>query len=110
MIGLASSTNPILNITAATTIKITAVYRIRFASSCLSSPRLLATNADTATLSAKNKDNPTNLGCVVSPTAATASAPRELTIRESTKPAKAVKKDSIMAGHAMLMVIFIFSF
>ena len=110
MIGLASSTKAILSITAAAIIKMTVVYKMRFASSCLFSPRLLATNADTATLSAKNKDNPTNLGCVVKPTAATASAPRALTINESTNPAKAVKKDSIMAGHAMLMVIFIFSF
>ena len=76
------------------------------AESCRCSPRLLATNAEIATFSAKNSASPSNLGCVVSPTAATELEPSELTIRESMSPAKATKKDSTIAGHAMSMVVF----
>ena len=65
------------------------------------SPRRLATRADTETLVAMKMHSPMNLGWVVSPTAATASGPMELTIRESTIPARAIKKDSMTAGHAI---------
>ena len=43
----------------------------------------------------------TNFGCAVSPTAATEEEPRELTIRESKSPAKAIKKDSKIDGQAI---------
>ena len=72
MIGLAKTTNKILMTTAAIKIKAIAVLKIRFASSGFFSPFLLATNADIATFNAKKSDNPINLGCVVSPPAATA--------------------------------------
>ena len=42
----------------------------------------------------------------MSPTAATEAEPRELTISESINPANAIKKDSIIAGHAILIAIF----
>ena len=77
---------------------------IRLASSFLSSPRLLATRADSATFTAKNNDSPMNFGCVVRPIAATALLPRLLTIYESTSPTKAVKNDSTTAGHAIFIV------
>lgn len=64
-------------------------YSLAKASFC--SPRLLATSAERETFIAKNRDNPMNLGCVVSPTDATASEPGALTIRESTNPARATK-------------------
>ena len=52
----------------------------------------------------KNNARPINFGCVVSPTAATAFDPRELTINESTSPANATKNDSIIAGTAIRIV------
>ena len=72
MIGLANVTSRTLKMTDTTRIKAIAVLRMRLASAGFSSPRRLATRAETATLAAKNTDKPTNLGCVVRPTAATA--------------------------------------
>ena len=65
---------------------------------------------DTDTFMAKNNASPMNLGCVVSPTAATALAPMELTISESTIPARAIKNDSHTAGHAILTASFVIPF
>ncbi len=95
----------VLIITAAKVTKSKVVNKIRLASACLPSPLRRATKAETATPVAKKRASPTNLGCVVKPTAATALAPRELTIKESTSPASATKKDSTIAGQAILMVV-----
>ena len=106
MIGPARVTKHILRIMADTMIKSTAVSMISLAESLRCSPRLLATSADIETFSAKKRASPKSLGCVVSPTAATEAEPRELTISESINPANAIKKDSIIAGHAILIAIF----
>lgn len=58
--------------TAAASRNTRKVEKILFASSFLSSPFLLATSADMATLDAMKRDRPRNFGWVVSPTAATA--------------------------------------
>ena len=72
IMALAKKTNATLEITAAITINKTAVSRISLAESCFFSPRLRATRAEIATFKAKKSASPNNLGCVVSPTAATA--------------------------------------
>lgn len=72
MIAPAKSTNTMLEMIAAITIKRTAVSRISFAESCFFSPLLRATRAEIATFNAKKRASPNSFGCVVSPTAATA--------------------------------------
>ena len=65
------------------------------------SPCRLATRAETALEIAK-KDVIANIfGWVVSPIAAIASGPRDEIIKVSMIPARAIKKDSKTAGHAM---------
>ena len=109
MMDPASTTKVMLKATAAITIKRIAVYKISLAESCLFSPRLLATSAEIETFNAKKRASPKSFGCVVSPTAATEAEPKELTIKESISPAKATKKDSTIAGHAMSRVVKIVS-
>ena len=109
MIGSANITSRALSNTAMITINTRNVAKIRLASCRFPSPLRLATSADMDTLAAINRESPMNLGCVVSPTAATAWYPRELTIKESTRPAKAAKKDSSIAGHAISRVFLISS-
>ena len=106
MIWLAKSTQSTDTAATDTRINQSAVSRIRFASSFFCSPRRLATSADMETLIAINSASPMNLGCVVSPTAATAYEPMELTISESIMPASDTKKDSHTAGHAICNVSF----
>ena len=72
MIGSASATIRTLTAMAITTMNTRKVEKIWFASSRLPWPFRLATRADMDTLAAMNRDSPTNLGWVVSPTAATA--------------------------------------
>ena len=83
-----------------------AVSAMVFASFLRFCPFRLATSAEIDTFKAINIDRQINLGCEVSPMEATAVEPRELTIYESTSPTKAIKKDSIIAGHAMLNAVF----
>ena len=70
--GSAKITRRILNNTAIIRIKTRKVAKILFASSRLSSPLRLATSAEMDTFAAIKNASPKNLGCVVSPTAATA--------------------------------------
>lgn len=91
----------VLMMATVTSAKSSAVITIWLASSRRPSPRLRATKAERDTLIAMKTDNAINFGCAVSPTAATAEEPRELTISESNSPANAMKKDSKMAGHAI---------
>ena len=86
------------------------VITIWFASSRLPSPRLRATRAEMDTLTAMKIAKATNFGWAVSPTEATADGPSELTIRESKSPAKAMKKDSKIDGHAILKQVLKCSF
>ena len=58
MIAPAKSTNTMLEMIAAITIKRTAVSRISFAESCFFSPLLRATRAEIATFNAKKKGKP----------------------------------------------------
>ena len=75
-----------------------------FALSRFPSPFRLATMADTATFREMKTARPMNFGWVVSPTAAMAYTPRELTIKVSTIPTRLTRKDSMMDGHAMRTV------
>ena len=104
--GSAKTTANTLINAAAPRMNTRKVARIPLAPSLFPSPLRRATRADMDTLAAKKSASPTILGWVVSPTAATAEEPRELTIRESTSPAKAVKKDSNTAGQAMPTAFF----
>lgn len=108
--GLAKTVNRVLITIPAKITKIKAVSAMLLAESLLCSPFLRATSADTATLVAKNRESPRNLGWVVRPTAATAFEPRELTMKESTRPTNATKKDSRIAGHAMEKALLKVSF
>ena len=94
-------------ITAATMQKQIVITRISLAACCLFSPKRLATRAEIATFAAMNSASPGNFGCVVRPTAATALAPSVLTIKVSTIPASAIKKDSQTAGHASRIASFV---
>ena len=106
MIGSAKTTAAMLIKIPTTTVKISAIRRTWFAPIRSFSPRRLATRADTDTFIAIKIHKPMNFGCVVRPTAATAYAPMELTISESTMPARAIKKDSITAGQAIWNAIW----
>ena len=107
MIGEAIVMKIVPNIADSETISISAVNKMEFASSLRFSPKRLAMSADSETEIAINIANATNFGWVVRPTEATASAPRELTIIESTSPANAVKKDSTIAGIAIIRTVFV---
>ena len=62
IMGEASCTKAMLIITAMTMTNAKDVTAIRLASSLFFSPRRLATNAETATFSAKNMEKPMNFG------------------------------------------------
>ena len=68
----APATNRTVTIRHRTSVIRSAVSSTSFALLRFFSPFLLATSADTATLTPKNGVRPINFGCVVSPTAATA--------------------------------------
>ncbi len=76
----------------------------------LSSPFLLATNAETEIAIAIKKERAINFGWVVRPIAATADGPIDETIKVSIKPAKEIKKDSKTDGQAICIALFQYLF
>ena len=62
------------------------------------------------TFTAMKIANAINFGWAVRPTAATADGPSELTIKESKRPANAMKKDSRIDGQAILKQVLKCSF
>ena len=100
MMGSAKATAAMLMIIVSAMVMIRAWTRMLLALSRLFSPLRLATRAETATFKEIKTARQMNFGWVVSPTAAMAKEPRELTITVSISPTNATRKDSKMEGQA----------